>query len=78
MNTRRFQHTRISTTTTSRTNDQPMPVLLVQTSINENNNSQPAVRRLNPKNKRNLRANRRPTGIRPDDLSTVSTQSDVR
>lgn len=78
MNTRRFPHTRISTTSTSRTNDQPMPVLVVQTSINENNNSQTAVRRLNPKNKRNLRANRRPTGIRPDDLSTVSTQSDVR
>lgn len=79
MNTRRFQHTRIATTSNRTNNEQTpiVPVLLVQTSINETNNSQnTSLRRLNPKNKRNLRANRRPTGIRPDDLSTVSTQSD--
>ena len=73
--------------TSSRANDTLLPVAIVvqassmaeaSSSTTAAVNQHKSIVRLNPKMKRNLRDKRRPTGIRPEDLSLPSTSTEVR
>jgi hypothetical protein len=66
----RFHHGLI---TTNRINE-TLPIVVQSSTIKSTNK---AIERNNPKIKRNLRGKRRPTGIRPDEVTLAGTSTEV-